>query len=134
MRDGWKQFKALQLQPWFYQPTLTEHLSLETKYFSSFRTLHSLQVTLSCFQLTLILRSVCKTKAHWYQLGESEQVQTADKQTQAQQSLLFPASSLILSGPNLLSHALCQIPASRTGTGFSTQHNVLCKVTTSRLT
>lgn len=87
-----------------------------------------------CFQLTLILRSVCKTKAHWYQLGESEQVQTADKQTQAQQSLLFPASSLILSGPNLLSHALCQIPASRTGTGFSTQHNVLCKVTTSRLT
>lgn len=120
-------------------PELTEHLRLETKYFSNFRALH-IHYNLpchSCFQLTLILRSACKSLALKHTRISWVKVKTADRQTQADRAVpvLLPGSPLILSGPSLLLHVPCQIPASRTGNSFSTQlYNVLCRVTTARLT
>lgn len=66
-------------------PELTEHLRLETEYFSNFRALHK-HYNLpchSCFQLTLTLRSACKSLALKHTRISWVKVETADRQTQS---------------------------------------------------
>lgn len=77
-------------------PELTEHLRLETKYFSNVRTLH-IHYNLpchSCFQLTWILRSACKSLALKHTGINWVKVKTADRQTQAERAVpvLLPGS------------------------------------------
>lgn len=93
----------------------------------------------SLFQLILILKSACTSQAlkhtsiNWVKANKWTQLIDKHKHHRAV-PVLLPGSPLTPSGPNLLFHVLCQIPASRTGTSFSTSlYNVLCTVTTARL-